>query len=531
MRALIAQFLSPSVLKNRECGGKSHPARVAGGLRIVSQDPIFMAIDEGTTSTRAAAFDLSGTLVTARSKAFQQYFPSPGLVEHDAAEIFDAVCETLEQTLGDLGARAPAAIGITNQRETVVIWDRETGEPLAPAIVWQDRRTADMCRQLANDGHEQEIVGKTGLLLDPYFTATKLTWLLDNTPGARDMAKAGKLLAGTIDAYLAYRLTGAHVSDHSNASRTMLYNLEEGAWDADLCALFDIPMSILPQIVDSYGAFGTLREGLPAAGTPLCGIAGDQQAASIGQLCLERGSAKATYGTGCFLLVNTGDTIVRSHSRLLSTVLMSASGKRTFALEGSIFVAGSLVQWLRDNLQLVKSAAETEDLARSVDDTAGVVIVPALAGLGAPYWNPDARGAIMGLTRGAGRAHIARAALEAQSYQSFDLVQAMKKDGQPINHLRVDGGMAANSWLCQDLSDILNVPIERPRVIETTALGAAILAALGSGHLKSMEDAASMWSADQTFTPQMDEATRSHRIDEWVDAVARIDQPLRNGEA
>lgn len=498
---------------------------------MAAQDPIFIAIDEGTTSTRAAAFDLSGTLLASSSEEFAQHFPAPGLVEHDAGEIFGAVCQTLQETLEGLGGRAPAAIGITNQRETVVIWDKTTGEPLAPAIVWQDRRTADRCRALAAAGHEQAVIDKTGLLLDPYFTATKLAWLLDNTPGARAKATNGTLLAGTIDTYLSYRLTGAHVTDHSNASRTLLYNLQVGAWDEALCALFDVPTAILPQIVDSYGVFGQVREGLPGAGTPLCGIAGDQQAASIGQLCFEAGSAKATYGTGCFLLVNTGDKIVRSRSRLLSTVLMSGGGKRVFALEGSIFVAGSLVQWLRDSLQLVKHAGETEDLARSVEDSAGVVIVPAFAGLGAPYWNPDARGAILGLTRGAGRAHIARAALEAQSYQTFDLVQAMAKDGQFIDRLRVDGGMSRNNWLCNDLSDMLDIEIERPRVIETTALGAAILAALGSGHLSCLEDAAQMWSVDQTFTPQMEDAARQNRLDAWVDAIARIDHPSSIGEA
>lgn len=496
----------------------------------MAQSPVFIAIDEGTTSTRAAAFDLSGTLIASRGQEFKQHFPSPGWVEHDAQEIFDAVCATLGGVVDQVGRSRAAAIGITNQRETVVIWSKATGQPLAPAIVWQDRRTADICSDLVSQGHEHAIIEKTGLLLDPYFSATKLGWLLKNVDGAADLAQRGELLAGTIDAYLAYRLTGAHVTDHSNASRTLLYNLDDGTWDEELCALFGVPMNILPKIVDSFGAFGTVKEGLPGAGLPLCGIAGDQQAASIGQGCLAPGTAKATYGTGCFLLVNTGSAPIRSAHRLLSTVLVSVAGKRTFALEGSIFAAGSLIQWLRDNLQMIDNAAQTQALAESVDNTAGVVIVPALTGLGAPYWNPEARGAILGLTRGAGKAHIARAALEAQSYQSYDLTAAMAKDGRPIQTLRVDGGMAANDWLCQDLSDMLDVPIERPKVIETTALGAAILAALGSGYLDSLDDAKSMWSQDRRFTPRISSKDRQDRLGLWADAILRVNAPKHDGE-
>lgn len=491
----------------------------------MAQSPLFVAIDEGTTSTRAAAFNLSGEMVSSHAQDFQQHFPQPGQVEHDAEEIFKAVCSTLSDTLLDLAPQSPAALGITNQRETVVIWSKATGLPLANAIVWQDRRTAERCKQLAAAGYEAEVSEKTGLLLDPYFTATKLAWLLDHVEAARDLAGQGVLLAGTIDAFIAYRLTGEHITDHSNASRTLLYNINTGEWDEGLCALFGVPMDILPRIVDSYGHFGTVQGGLPGEGLPLCGMAGDQQAATIGQVCLEPGSAKATYGTGCFLMLNTGGTIVRSQHRLLSTVLLSAGGERMFALEGSIFVAGSLIQWLRDGLGIIDSAEQTDELARSVDSSEGVVIVPALTGLGAPYWNPEARGAILGLTRGAGRAHIARAGLEAQSFQTHDLVQAMAQDGRPIHHLRIDGGMAANNWLCQDLSDVLQIAIERPKVTETTALGAAILAATGAGHLSSLQDAHRMWHIDSRFRPAVGSGEIAARLTSWTDAVARINQP------
>jgi glycerol kinase len=487
-------------------------------------EPVFIAIDEGTTSTRAAAFNVSGRLVASHAQAFQQSFPQPGWVEHDAQEIFDAVCATLSATLHDIPSGAAQGIGIANQRESVVVWSRGTGKPLAPAIVWQDRRTADHCAALVAEGLEEMVSAKTGLLLDPYFSATKINWLLRSIDGAQALIDAGDLLAGTIDAYLAYRLTGEHITDHSNASRTSLYNIQDGAWDEALCSLFEVPPSILPRIVDSYGQLGVIKPGLPGAGIPLCGIAGDQQAATIGQACMTPGAAKATYGTGCFVMLNTGDEIVRSKNRLLSTVLYGANGKRQFALEGSIFVAGSLVQWLRDSLGMIESARETETLALSVEDSAGVVIVPALAGLGAPYWNAEARGAILGLTRGAGRAHIARAALEAQAYQTHDLLKAMQQDGHPIRYLRVDGAMVENSFMCNDLSDVLNVNIDRPKVIETTALGAAILAAIGSGHLNGLDDAQTMWRLDAQFTPKMDDAVRARRLAAWADAVSRINQ-------
>lgn len=485
-------------------------------------EPMFIAIDEGTTSTRAAAFDLEGRLVTSRTQTFEQSFPQPGWVEHDAQEIFKAVCATLSATLENIPSAAAQGVGITNQRETVVVWSRSTGMPLAPAIVWQDRRTASHCAALASEGLEEMVSAKTGLLLDPYFSATKIHWLLRDIENAEALIEAGDLLAGTIDAYLAFRLTGAHITDHSNASRTLLYNIHDGAWDEDLCKLFGVPVSILPRIVDSVGQFGVIKAGLPGAGLPLCGIAGDQQAATIGQACIKPGTAKATYGTGCFLMLHTGDEIACSKNRLLSTVLYSVNGKRQFALEGSIFVAGSLVQWLRDSLGIIGSAAETETLALSVEDSAGVVIVPALAGLGAPYWNAQARGAILGLTRGAGRAHIARAALEAQAYQTHDLLSAMRQDGQRVSHLRVDGGMAQNSFMCQDLSDILSLDIHRPEVIETTALGAAILAAVGTGHLASLDSAQHMWRLDARFSPQMDTDVRASRLAAWADGVSRI---------
>ncbi|MEO0411792.1 MAG: glycerol kinase GlpK [Pseudomonadota bacterium] len=486
--------------------------------------PAYLAIDEGTTSTRVAAFSQDGALLTQSNKTFEQFFPKPGWVEHDAEEIFRAVCETLETVLSGLGAHTPAAIGITNQRETVVVWDRATGKPVAPAIVWQDRRTAAFCDALKAGGHEDDVIARTGLLLDPYFTATKLRWLLKNVDGLQAKARQGKVLAGTIDAYLAYRLTGKHVTDHSNASRTLLYNLERGEWDDQLCALFGIERAILPHIVDTAGPIGAVQGGLPGQGVPICAIAGDQQAATIGQACLQPGQAKATYGTGCFLLANTGLEIKRSHNRLLSTVLSSLKGQRTFALEGSIFVAGSLMQWLRDSLQLIESAEESEALARSVDDSAGVVIVPALAGLGAPYWNPHARGAILGLTRGATRAHVVRAALEAQSYQTHDLIVAMGRDGQTIDTLRVDGGMVSNEWLCQDLADVLGIALEKPAVVETTALGAAMLACLGVGDAADLKETAHMWQPNATFEPGQPKETVRARLRLWHDAIGRVDQ-------
>lgn len=489
-----------------------------------SGGPAYLAIDEGTTSTRVAAFSQDGALLAQSSKAFEQFFPKPGWVEHDAEEIFRAVCETLESVLGKLRQHEPAAIGITNQRETVVVWERKTGKPLAPAIVWQDRRTAKFCEALKSEGREQEVIARTGLLLDPYFTATKLRWLLDNVEGLHALVREGRVMAGTIDAFLAYRLTGKHVTDHSNASRTLLYNLDSGDWDDALCALFQVDRSILPDIVDTAGPIGIVQDGLPAQGLPICAMAGDQQAATIGQACIAPGQAKATYGTGCFLLANTGAHIKRSKNRLLSTVLSSLNGKRTFALEGSIFVAGSLVQWLRDSLQLIESAEESEALARSVEDSAGVVIVPALTGLGAPYWNPHARGAIFGLTRGATRAHIVRAALEAQSYQTHDLIVAMERDGQSIAGLRVDGGMVANNWLCQDLADVIGVTIEKPAIVETTALGAAMLACLGVGHVEDLQEATQMWRPSALFEPQASKDILSKRRDLWHDAIGRVDQ-------
>lgn len=493
-------------------------------------EPVYLAIDEGTTSTRVAAFNRDGVLVCQSNKAFGQHFPQPGWVEHDAQEIYDAVLETLSNVLRHEAAQRPASIGITNQRETVVVWDRATGQPLAPAIVWQDRRTAQYCDGLKADGLEKGVMDTTGLLLDPYFTATKLRWLIKNTPGLSAKIAAGDVLAGTIDAYLAYRLTGAHVTDHSNASRTLLYNLERGEWDDDLCKLFEVDRSLLPHIADTAGKIGTVREGLPGAGLPVCALVGDQQAATVGQACLAQGSAKATYGTGCFLLVNTGDTPMRSSNRLLSTVLMSLNGTRTFALEGSIFVAGSLIQWLRDSLQLIDSADETQALAQSVPDSAGVVIVPALTGLGAPYWNAGAQGAIFGLTRGVTRAHIARAALEAQSHQTSDLLGAMALDGQTVDALRVDGGMVVNDWLCQDMADTLNTVIERPAVVETTAMGAAMLAQYAVGDADTIEDAAQMWRPGARFEPKTDSALLAQRLQCWKDAVRRVnDVPLGEG--
>lgn len=473
------------------------------------------------------AFSDAGEIIAQSGQEFPQYFPQPGWVEHNADEIFDSVCASLSSVLESLDHHTPCAVGLTNQRETVVLWERESGAPVAPAIVWQDRRTADYCNALKGEGAEADIIARTGLLLDPYFTATKLRWLLQSDPALRHRAEAGELLAGTIDSYIAYRLTGEHITDHSNASRTLLYNVETATWDDTLCTLFSIPQNMLPRIVDSAGALGTVKADAPGAGLPLTGIAGDQQAATIGQACLDPGMAKATYGTGCFLLANTGKALIRSKNRLLSTVLCSLDGVRSFALEGSIFVSGSLIQWMRDGLGLLSDASESEALAKSVTDSGGVVIVPALTGLGAPYWNADARGAIFGLTRGAERAHLVRAALEAQSFQTHDLVQAMAGDGQTIHSLRVDGGMVANTWLCQDLADILAMPIERPSIVETTALGAAILAKYGVGRSDDLAAAAtSMTRLENRFDPTRGLQTeRESRLARWRDAVSRVDGP------
>ncbi|MCW3836781.1 glycerol kinase [Sphingomonas canadensis] len=484
-----------------------------------------LVLDEGTTSTRAMLFAPDGTCLGSEQKPLTQHYPGPGLVEHDAAEIWTktAQCATaMVKAAG--GPDAIAAIGITNQRETVVFWDRDTGEPLAPAIVWQDRRSAVICRELKERGEEPGVQARTGLLLDPYFSGTKIGWAMEHWPQLRE---AGSRLAiGTVESWLVWKLTagerggGLHVTDATNASRTMLMELGSGGWSDGLVALLAAPRHALPEIVDCAGRFGTT--GLFGGSIPICGMAGDQQAATIGQACLSPGETKATYGTGAFVLTNAGAVPPASKNRLLATALWQIGGRRTYALEGSVFVAGSLIQWLRDSLKLIGTAAETEAIARSVADNGGVYLVPALSGLGAPWWQPEARAAISGLSFSAGRAHVVRAALEAQAHQSHDLKAAFAADGADWARLRIDGGMVNNDWIAQDLADILNIPVDRPAFAETTALGAAMLAGIGCGLFADLGEAAGMRGKVETFEPAMGAEARRIRLAGWQDAVANV---------
>ena len=481
-----------------------------------------LVIDEGTTSTRAMLFAADGACLGSAQRPLTQHYPAPGLVEHDAAEIWTHTLACAREMVAAAGgADEIAAIGITNQRETVVFWDRRTSEPLAPAIVWQDRRTADLCEALKARGEEPTVQAKTGLLLDPYFSGSKIGWALAHWPQLRD---AGDNLAvGTVESYLVYRLTGGlHVSDASNAARTALMGIGGGGWDDGLRDLFGVPRDVLPEIVDCAGPIGETLPDLFGAPIPICGMAGDQQAALIGQGCLTPGQTKATFGTGAFVLTQTGRTLPRSRHRLLSTVAWQIGGERHYALEGSVFVAGSLIQWLRDDLGLIARAADTEGLARSVPDNGGVYLVPALSGLGAPHWKPQARGAISGLSFAAKKAHVARAALEAMAHQTHDLKTAFAADGADWAELRIDGGMVANDWMAQDLADMLAVEVERPAFIETTALGAAMLAAVGAGLYPTLEAACAMRGGVTRFTPAMASDVRAKRLDGWAAALARV---------
>jgi len=480
-----------------------------------------LVIDEGTTSTRAMLFAADGQCLGSAQQPLTQFYPAPGLVEHDAAEIWTLTLACAREMVALAGGPDQiAGIGITNQRETIVFWDRRTGEPLAPAIVWQDRRTADLCAKLKAEGQEPVVQAKTGLLLDPYFSGSKIGWALEHWPNLR--AAGDNLAVGTIESYLVYRLTGgAHVSDASNASRTALMSLGSGGWDDGLLDSFGVPRSLLPEIVDCAGPIGETKADIFGAPIAITGMAGDQQAATIGQGCFAEGQTKATFGTGAFVLTNTGQTLPQSRNRLLSTVLFQLGGERTYALEGSVFVAGSLIKWLRDDVGLIASAAETEQLARSISDNGGVYIVPALTGLGAPHWNPAARGLIDGLSFSTGRAHIARAALEAMAHQTQDLVSAFAADGANWSELRIDGGMVANNWLAQDLADMLAIEVERPHFIETTALGAAMLAGLGAGLYGRLEDAAVMRGTVERFQPAMAAEHRMERLSGWQAALKR----------
>ena len=487
---------------------------------------LILVLDEGTTSTRAMLFGRDGAVHGVQQQAISQHYPQDGWVEHEPSEIWDKTLACARAVVGQAGgAHRIAAIGITNQRETVVAWDKVSGEPLARAIVWQDRRTAPFCDGLRAAGHEAAVQAQTGLLLDPYFSASKMRWLLDNNAAVAAAAAAGTLAFGTVESWLVFKLTGgaAHISDASNAARTQLLGLGGADWDAGLCALFGVPRAALPTICDTAGDLGVSHADVLGVALPITGMAGDQQAATIGQGCLSPGMTKATYGTGAFVLANMGTQIPQSAHRLLGTVLCQIAGQRTYALEGSVFVAGSLVQWLRDSLGLIASAAETEALARSVPDNGGVVLVPALSGLGAPHWRPEARGAIRGLSFAASKAHLVRAALEAMAHQTRDLAHAFAADGAPWSALKIDGGMVVNDWMVQDIADLLDLEVTRPAFVETTALGAAMLAAVGAGLHGSLEAAAAaMIGETSRFSPQMPADTRAARLAGWQAALGRV---------
>ncbi|MES2323141.1 MAG: glycerol kinase GlpK [Pseudomonadota bacterium] len=483
-----------------------------------------LALDQGTTSSRAILFDRHGHPCASAQQEFPQYFPQPGWVEHDANDIWESQLAVARQVLREHGARAAdiVGIGIANQRETTVVWDKKSGQPIAPAIVWQDRRTAEACDALRADGKAKLIHSNTGLELDAYFSATKLAWLLDNVPGARDKAERGALAFGTIDSWLVFKLCGKHVTDVSNASRTMLFNLHLMRWDQALLDLFRIPAAMLPQVVASAEEVGNANAAWFGLPIPIAGIAGDQQAATFGQACHRRGMVKNTYGTGCFMLMHAGSHAPQSHNRLLSTVGWRIDGRTDYLLEGSVFMGGATVQWLRDGLGIIEKSSDVEALAASVPDNGGVFMVPAFTGLGAPHWDPYARGTLVGMTRGTGRGHIARAAVEAIAYQSAELLLAMQKDAAfPVAEVRADGGAARNDMLMQFQADLLGVPVVRPRVTETTALGAACLAGLALGFWESREEIAAQWQAERRFEPAMGEDQRSALMARWGQAVER----------
>ncbi len=486
-----------------------------------------LAIDQGTTSSRAIIFNDKFEIIAQAQQEFEQFFPQSGWVEHDPEEIWSTTLATCRQALKE-SALSPsdiAAIGITNQRETTIIWDRETGKPVYNAIVWQDRRTAEFCRELSRQGKDQIITSKTGLLLDSYFSGTKIKWILDNVEGAKEKAANGKLAFGTVDTYLLWRLTGGkqHATDATNASRTMLYNIHENRWDEELLQLLDIPPALLPEVRDSSADFGLAEESLLGGGVPIRGIAGDQQAALVGQACFQPGMIKSTYGTGCFVVLNTGSRAVISDNKLLTTIGYRLNGVTTYALEGSIFVAGAAVQWMRDAMGLIKTASDTGTLARQADESQDVYLVPAFTGLGAPHWDPDARGAIFGITRATGPAELSRAALESVCYQTRDLLEAMRGDWKEMGKtvLRVDGGMVASDYTMQFLADILNAPVDRPAALETTAVGAAYLAGLQAGIFPPPEELGDTWKCDTRFEPSMEERQRVKKYDGWKDAIAR----------
>ena len=487
-----------------------------------------LAIDQGTTSSRAIVFAENRRIAGLGQEEFPQIMPQSGWVEHDPADLWSTTAATCREAIerAGIGPDDIAAVGIANQRETTLVWDRRTGAPIFNAIVWQDRRTVALCQRLKDEGHEAAVAEKTGLLLDPYFSGTKLAWLLDTIGGAREKAANGGLLFGTVDSYLIWRMTGGavHATDATNASRTLLYNIREGCWDADLCRLFGVPLAMLPEVKDSADEFGTTRPDLFGRPIPILGVAGDQQAATVGQACFKPGMMKSTYGTGCFALLNTGAEPVSSQNRLLTTIAYQLDGKPTYALEGSIFIAGAVVQWMRDGLKIIREAGETQNLAEAADAGQDVYLVPAFTGLGAPWWDAGCRGALHGLTRATGPAEIARAALESVGYQTRDLYEAMRRDwpedsGDTI--LRVDGGMVASDWTMQFIADILSAPVDRPQITETTALGAAWLAGHKAGVWPDAESFSSDWALETRFTPRMEKDRAEEKYAGWQDAVRR----------
>ena len=486
-----------------------------------------MALDQGTTSSRCIIFDKQGNIVSMAQREFEQYFPKSGWVEHDADEIWASQASVMAEAMAknSISAAELAAIGITNQRETTIVWDKKTGKPVYHAIVWQCRRTADYVEELKREGYDKVIREKTGLIADPYFSATKIKWILDNVDGAREKAQNGELLFGTVDTWLLYKLTNGRVfaTDVTNASRTMLYNIHELSWDRELLEKFDIPSSMLPEVKDSSYMYGNTDAGLIGAEVPIAGIAGDQQAALFGQCCFDKGEGKNTYGTGCFLLMNTGEQAVESKSGLLTTIAVGINGKVCYALEGSVFVAGAAIKWLRDEMKMINDASETEKMAYSVKDSGGVYVVPAFTGLGAPYWDAYARGAVFGLSRGTDNAQFVRATLESLAYQSLDVIRAMEEDsGIKVSELKVDGGASANNYLMQFQADVLNGKIVRPVVAETTALGAAYLAGLAVGYYSDIDEIKSNWQIDKEYHPEFDEQKRETLYRGWKDCVKRI---------
>ncbi|WP_438862401.1 glycerol kinase GlpK [Neptunicella sp.] len=484
-----------------------------------------LAIDQGTTSSRAILFDQTGQIKGIAQQDFSQYYPHSGWVEHEPDDIYSSVLATCRQVMAEqqVSAEQIAAIGVTNQRETTLVWDKTTGKPIYRAIVWQDRRTADYCQQLSTPETEAQLQAKTGLLLDPYFSATKIRWILDNVPNARQQAEAGQLAFGTVDSYLIWQLTGGkqHRTDATNASRTLLFNIHQQQWDDELLALFDIPASMLPEVMDSADEFGITQQSILGAAIPILGVAGDQQAALFGHACFSEGMAKSTYGTGGFVMLNTGDKALKSNNRLLTTVAYRLKGKTTYAIEGSIFMAGGIIKWLVENMQLIPSAKETANMAQQVPLEHGVYLVPSFTGLGAPHWDPDARGAILGLTRDSRKEHIASAALQSVAYQSKDLQKAMQLDGLRPTTLRVDGGMVNNDWFLDFLSNMLGAVVERPQITETTALGAAYLAGIQAG-IFDFEQLSALWHCEQSFSPSMSAEQRNKLYNGWLDAVQRV---------